>query len=503
MLKMKKDCFVLKSKIIDIEAKRDWIILINAKDAKKYGVKPASNILIGLEGQNIAAEVTLTDTLVKPGEVGIFEDLAKRFKIKSGSKIDFSLIGRLKSLDAVQKNMQHGVELTYKEVYSIIEDIASRKLSDVAVAFFIASTFFGAISRQEMYFMTKAMAETGKKLKFSGMVVDKHSVGGLAGNETTPIIIPIIASFGLLIPKTSSRAITSASGTADTMEVFSPVSFPLKKLEQIVKKTNACLVWGVGDVTPSDSRIIDIASQLYIESFAKMVPSIIAKKAALDVKYLVIDIPVNPTAKIKDMKTANELKDIMEDITKRMGMKAVVSINRAKGPIGRGFGGSLQARDDMYVLEQDERRPLDLEKRAIQLSGILLEMTKKAPKGKGEEYAKEAIVSGKALKKFREIIKVQGGNSRITADKIKLGTVQHQIKANKSGKISKIHNTNLVKTCRLLGSPFIKPAGIYLEKRLGETVNKGDVIFTFHTINKFHLNLALDGYKEKEIFEIK
>jgi len=497
---MKKDCFTLKSKIIDIEAKRDWVVLINAKDAKKYGIKPASNIL--MEG-GIATEVTLTDTLIKSGYVGIFEDLAERFKIKDGYDLDFSLIGRLKSLDAVQKNMQHGVELTYNEVREIIQDVSSRKLNDVAVAFFIASTFFGAISRQEMYFMTKAMAETGKKLKFPGMVVDKHSVGGLAGNETTPIIIPIIASHGLYIPKTSSRAITSASGTADTMEVFSPVSFPLKKLEKIVKKTNACLVWGVGDVTPSDSRIIDIASQLYIESFAKMVPSIIAKKAALDVEYLVIDIPVNPTAKIKNMKRANELKDIMEDITKRMGMKTIVSINKAKGPIGRGFGAVLQARDDMYVLEQHKNRPLDLEKRAIELSGILLELTGKAKKGQGEKLAKETLISGQALKKFKEIVKAQGGNSRIISDKLELGPVKYQIKAKKSGKITKVHNTNLVKTCRLLGSPFIKQAGVYMEKRLGDTVKKGEVLFTFYTITKFHLKLALEGYKDKEIFEIK
>jgi len=495
-----KQAFSLKTKIIDIEAKRDWVVLINAKDAKKYGIKPASSILME---RGIATEVTLTDSLVNPGEVGIFEDLADRFKIKNNQNINFSLIGRLKSLDAIQKNMQHGTELTYKEVYSIIEDVASRKLNDVAVAFFISSTFFGAISRQEMYFMTKAMAETGKKLKFPGKVVDKHSVGGLAGNETTPIIIPIIASHGLYIPKTSSRAITSASGTADTMEVFSPVSFSLKKLEKIVEKTNGCLVWGVGDVTPSDSRIIDIASQLYIESFAKMVPSIIAKKAALDVEYLVIDIPVNPTAKIKDMKRANELKDIMEDITKRMGMKTVVSINKAKGPIGRGFGALLQARDDMYVLEQHKNRPLDLEKRAIELSGILLELTGKAREGRGEELARETLASGQALKKFKQIIKAQGGNFRIRADKMKLGPVKYVVKAKRSGRITKVHNTNLVKTCRLLGSPFIKQAGVYMEKKLGDEVKKGDPLFSFYTITKFHLKLALEGYKEKEIFKIK
>jgi len=498
---MKQHNFFLKAKIIDIEARVAWIIVVNKNDCQKFGIRPGDGLVMHLKGQSIAAYVDVTDTLVKSGEVGIFEDLAQRFSIEQGEKLEFSLLGKPQSLDAIQKKML-GKRLTYKEMYSIISDIVSRKLNDVAVAFFVASSFFERISERELFYLTKAMAETGRKINFPGIVADKHSVGGLCGNETTPIIVPIIASFDIYIPKTCSRAITSASGTADTFETVAPVSFATKQLQKIVKKTKGCIVWGAGDVVPSDARIIEVASQLFIESFPKMVSSIMAKKVALGVKYLVIDIPVNPTAKIKSLRQARQLKKIFEYIAEKFGMKIKVSINAAKDPVGRGIGPALQIRDDLKVLEQKEDRPKDLEKRAVELAGYILELTNKAKEGQGRKLAQEALKSGKALKKLKEIIAAQGGNPNISSEKIKLAKTTYILKAKKSGKVKSIHNCNLAEICRILGSPFIKGAGIYLNKQVGEKVKKGDALCTFYTETPFRLNLALKTLKKKKIFEI-
>lgn len=496
---MKKSIFNLKAKIIDIEAKVAWIVVLNKIDCQKLGIKPGDGLVMHLKGQSIGVYVDVTDDLVKEGEVGIFEDLSHRFEIEEGEKLEFSLLGKPQSLDAIQKKLL-GNELTYKEMYSIVSDIVSRKLNDVAVAFFVASSFFEKISNKELFYLTKAMAETGKRVRFPGVVTDKHSVGGLCGNETTPIIVPIIASFGIYIPKTCSRAITSASGTADTMETVAKISFSTRELIEIVEKTKGCIVWGAGDIVPSDARIIEVASQLLVESYPKLISSIVAKKAAMGVKYLVIDIPVNKYAKIKNKKEAKELKRLFEEITKRFEIKTFVSINYVKGPIGRGIGPALQIRDDLLVLEQKENRPRDLEKRAIELAGHILELVGKAKKGKGKEMAKSSLASGKALVKFREIVKAQGGDPKISSDKIKLAEVKHEVKAKKSGKVKEVINCHLSEIARILGAPFIKGAGIYLNKKQGEKFKKGETLYILYTPTKFRLEMALKTLRKKKLF---
>ena len=496
-----KSKFSLKAKVLDIKARVSWIIVVNISDCEKIGIRPGDGLLMYLKGQSIGVFVDVTDALIKPGEVGIFEDLAGRFSISDGERIEFSLLGRPKSTLAIQKKL-FKKKLTYEEIYSIISDIVSRRLNDVAVAFFIASSFLEEISKEELFYLTKAMVETGKELKFPGIVVDKHSVGGLCGNETTPIIVPIIASLGLYIPKTCSRAITSASGTADSFETIAPVAFSVEKLQEIVSETSGCVAWGANDIVPSDARIIEIASQFYIESFEKMVSSIMAKKVAMGIKYLVVDIPINKTAKITSIAEANKLKKIFEYLAGKFKMKIRVSMNKAKGPIGRGIGPAFQIRDDLMVLEQKENRPIDLENRAVELAGVILEMTGKAKRNKGKEMARQALKSGRGLAKAKEIIKAQGGDDSISSEKIKLGEAKFEVKAKKSGRVKSINNHHLVEICRILGAPFIKEAGIYLDKQVGEKVKKGETIFTMHTISSLRLELAKKKLKAISLYEI-
>jgi len=498
---MKKTIFYLKAKIIDIEARVAWIVVLNKLDCQKLGIKPGDGLVMHLKGQSIGVYVDVTDELVREGEVGIFEDLSQRFEIDESEKLEFSLLAKPQSLDAIQKKLL-GDELTYKEMYSIVSDIVSRKLNDVAVAFFVASSFFEKISTKELFYLTKAMAETGKKIKFPGIVADKHSVGGLCGNETTPIIVPIVASYGIYIPKTCSRAITSASGTADTMETIAKVSFSTNELIKIVKKTKGCIVWGAGDIVPSDARIIEVASQLLVESYPKLVSSIVAKKVAMGVKYLVIDIPVNKYAKIKNKKEAEELRKLFEGITKRFKIKTYVSVNYTKGPIGRGIGPALQVYDDLLVLEQKENRPRDLEERAVELAGYILELVGKAKKGEGKEKAKSALKSGKALEKLREIVKAQGGDSKINSDKIKPAKIIYEVKAKKSGKVKEVINYHLSEIARILGAPFTKGAGIYLNKKQGEEFKKEETLYTLYAPTKFRLKMALKTLKKKKLLVV-
>ncbi|MGB9609177.1 MAG: thymidine phosphorylase, partial [Minisyncoccia bacterium] len=306
-----------------------------------------------------------------------------------------------------------------------------------------------------------------------------------------------------IIPKTSSRAVTSAAGTADTFEVLAPVTFKSQEVEKIVKKVGACLVWGAEKIAPADDRIIKTSYQLGIEPYTKMVISIMAKKVAMGITHLVLDVPVGPTTKIQTLKRAKQIKKLFLYLARKFKIKAKVLIQRSvKGPIGRGIGSVLEARDILRILQQKEDRPRDLEEKSIQLAGSLLELVGKAKKGTGSYLARKALVNGQAWQKMQEIIKAQGGQP-IDSEKLKLGKIRYNIKAKNSGRVIAIHNKNLVEICRLLGAPGEKTAGVYLHKVVREPVKKGEILYTLYTSSILHLNLAKEALKKIWIYKIR
>ncbi len=499
----------LRAKKLDIQAGHPWVVVLHQKDALRYGLRSGDELIFKWHRHRTVVMVNVTALteaidLVKPGFVGVFRDITNTYKIQNNNLIEFLLPGQPISVKAIQKKLLGG-RLSYSEIYSIIKDIVDHRLDEVQIAFFVASAFDKAsFSREEMYFLTKAMAGTGEMLHFNNRVADKHSVGGLPGNRVTPILVAILAGEGICIPKTSSRAITSAAGTADSFEVIAPVQLDIKKIKRVVKKTNGCLVWGGAvKLAPADDRILKTMYHLGIEPFSKMVVSIMAKKLAMGAKYLIIDMPVGKTAKVKNMKEARELKSLFKYIANRFGVKIYVAISKANGPIGRGIGPSLEARDILRVLQQKENRPMDLEKKSTIVAGKLLELCGKAPKGKGILIAEQSLRLRKAWRKMQEIIKAQGGNQNINSERIQQGTVQLAIKSKKNGRIIDIDNKNLVEICRLLGAPSEKKAGVYIHKVVGDKIKKGEILFTMYTVSQLHIKLAETALKEIDIFKIK
>jgi len=335
------------------------------------------------------------------------------------------------------------------------------------------------------------------------IIVDKHSVGGLAGNRTTMIAIPIIAAFGLYIPKTSSRAITSPAGTADTMEVLAPVSFSMRKIKEMVLKNKSCLIWGGGlSIAPADDLIIKVTRPLSLEPYDKMIVSIMAKKVAMGVKYLVIDMPVGPKTKIKTLKIANEIENKFLHLGKRFDIKIEVVKIPAKEPVGKGIGPALEARDVLRVLQRKHKRPLDLENKTLILAGKLLELAGQVQRGKGKAAATEILESGKAWKKMQAIIKSQGGNPNIDANSVTLGGEYFRVSSQKTGRVTAVDNRALDEIARTLGAPVEKMAGIYLHRRIGQRVKKGDKLFTFYAQNKDRIELAKKAIEKIEIYSI-
>lgn len=415
----------------------------------------------------------------------------------------------LEALAAIKKKLL-GKHLNYQEIFSLMDEIAHEKLGPILTTYFVAAGFKEGFSSQELYHLTKAMADTGAKLHFNGIVADKHSTGGLAGTRTTMILVPIIAAAGFKIPKNSSRAITTPSGTADTMEVLAPVTFSPPVIEKIVNKTGGCIVWGghLG-LAPADDIIIQVETPLAFESFDKIIVSIMAKKIASGDTHLVLDLPVGPTLKIRHFKDAEIIAEKFSFLAKKFNIKVSIDINQALEPAGHAVGPLLEAIDVLKVLEQTPDRPFILEAKALRLAGKLLDLCLSDNKKKlkvangGEEMAKGILSSGKALQKMREIIKAQGGNSQISVEDLKLAEYKYEVPSHKKGVVTSFNNLDLTIIAKILGCPSDKKAGIYIERRIDERVDKGDILCVLYSSDKWRLKEAQETLTNVPIYKIE
>lgn len=408
------------------------------------------------------------------------------------------------AIETIKKKLL-GKKLSYHEIYNLMDEISHKHLSDVLTTYFVASAFKEGFSTEEMYHLTKAMVETGTQLHFKGIVADKHSTGGVAGTRTTMIVVPIIAAAGFQIPKTSSRAITSPAGTADVMEVLSQVTFSPHEIEKMVERVGGCIVWGghLG-IAPADDIIIRIEEPLSFESFDKIVISIMAKKIAVGANHLVLDIPVGPTMKIRHFSDAEKVAQKFKNLGSKFGIEVITDVNETLEPAGHGVGPALEAQDVLRVLEQKKEWPLALEIKAVRLAGRLLDICFASAKidKNGEEEALSILQSGKALEKFREIVKAQKGDDQVSSDSIKFKDHKTEIKAEHSGKIHLLNNYNLNMIAKILGAPEQKFAGIRLNKKLDEKVDKNEEVYMLYSHDHYRLKEALITLKNFPIYEI-
>ncbi|OGY89864.1 MAG: AMP phosphorylase [Candidatus Komeilibacteria bacterium RIFCSPHIGHO2_01_FULL_52_14] len=495
--------YFLKALKLDVETGSPKIALLNEKEAWHYGIHAGDHLKLTLNGKPLYVSANTSKQRVKPGRIGLYKDIWEKTRITNGDIVQVAFQESAHSIQAIKRRLL-GKRLKYEEIYSIISDIATDQLSKVQITYFVASGFMHDYTNEELYFLTKAMAETGDMLHFPGLVADKHSVGGLAGNRTTMIVVPILAALGIKIPKTSSRAITSPAGTADTMEVLAPVTFTVDEIKKIVGKTNGCLVWGGGlSLAPADDKILQVSYPMSLEPYSKMIVSIMAKKVATGVNHLIIDMPVGPTTKIPDMETARMLEKKFQYVAAKFSIKLKVSMIKTSDPVGFGVGPALEARDVLRVLQQKKERPGDLSRKAVHLAGQLLELVDYCKPGAGATIAWKVLDSGRAWRKMREIIKAQGGDPNIDSEQITLGAYKKYYTAAKTGQIVFTDNKSLNLVCRTLGAPSVKLAGVYLNKEYGVSVRKGERLFTIYAENKERLNLASKALEKLRIFHIK
>jgi len=491
----------MKAKLFDIEAGK-YISVIHECDAKQLAVFPLDRVEIfnPRTKKRIVTVADLTDSVVKENEIGLFEDVRKIIGAKEKDILSVSAVPQPESVKLIKKKMDKQA-LTEKEIMEIVKDLSDNKLSEIEASAFVSAIYINGFSLEETISMTKALVKDGERLNIEKEpVVDKHSIGGVNG-RTTMILVPIIASQGLYIPKTSSRSITSSAGTADAMEILSNVCLSLEQIKKITEKIGGVIAWGGAiDLAPADDKIIKIEHPLSLDPNGQVIASVMGKKASVGARYVVIDIPVGPNTKVKTKEKAEAMARKFIEVGKSLGMKVEVVLTDGSKPCGKAFGPALEAKLVMEILEgklYDE-----LAEKACDLSGILLELAGKERKGMGAIKAKEILKNGKALKKMQEIIKAQGGKI-FSSDQIKLSPLKKKILSEKEGEIENINVKILNEVARIAGAPADKKAGVMLKAEDGQKIRLNDVLYEIYAENRRKLELAAKYAQKNNAIELQ
>lgn len=454
------------------------------------------------DGHSVLAVLNVVDdeTLLSPLELGLSEQVFDQFGLAEGAEVRICPANQPKSFVYVHRKIG-GDSLGFAEYFEIIRDIADNRYSKIEMTAYLVACAESGMDRDEVLYLTQAMVDTGERIDWGEpLVVDKHCIGGIPGNRTSMLIVPIVAAHGLFMPKTSSRAITSPAGTADTMEVFSEVELSIKQLQKIVRELRGCLAWGgTARLAPVDDVLIAVERPLAMDSPGQMVASILSKKLAAGATHLIVDIPVGPTAKVRSQQSAMRLRKLFEYVGDNLGLQIDVVITDGRQPVGRGVGPVLEAQDILQVLENDPQAPQDLREKALRLAGRIIEFDPDVRGGQGYAIARDILDSGRALEKFNAIMLAQGKKEQ----PLTRGKLTFEVLAEKDGRVSAIDNLQIARIASLAGAPLDKGAGIYLHKKLEQTVRRGEPLYTVYAEFQADLNFAKEAISHNNGVEVE
>jgi len=499
---MNKQVSILKYKHLGISTQNANVVFLKDDSyiSISEGFEALTRIRVSTKTNSIVASLNVvTSNILLKDEIGLSDTAAKKLDISEGDSLTVSHLETINSLEYLRAKI-YNHKLDYDAYQSIITDIVKGDYSNIHLSAFITACAGDRMEITEIADLTKAMIASGIQLKWhKDIVTDKHCIGGLPGNRTTPIIVSIITAFGLTMPKTSSRAITSSAGTADTMEVLTEVSLSPEQIKKVVNKEGGCFVWGdAARLSPADDILIKVEKALDIDSEGQLIASVLSKKAAAGSTHVIIDIPIGETAKVRSRKDAESLKSHIEIVGKEVGLIIKVVITDGSQPIGKGIGPALEAIDILKILRNESDAPMDLKQRSLLLAGTLLELSGKIAKGAGIKTAEDLLVSGKAYTKFKAICMAQGGFTEP-----KIGLYSHEVLSENKGTLIRIDNRKIAKLAKLSGAPEYKASGIQLNVHLGNTIKKGQLLYTIYAEAKSELKYALDYLKiHKDIMTI-
>jgi thymidine phosphorylase len=471
----------LKIRRLAIDTYRENVAYLHRECSlyRTEGFRARSKIVVTAGKRHILAVLNVVDddAIVARDELGLSEPAFAHLGARSGARVDIGHPVRPASLADVRRKIA-GERLDQDAMTGIIGDIAANHYSKPEIAAFLVATVQNELDRDEILYLTRAMVASGERLDWQEpLVADKHCIGGIPGNRTSLLVVPIVAAHGMLIPKTSSRAITSPAGTADTMEVLAHVQLTMAELRRVVRQQRGCIAWGgTAQLSPADDVLISVERPLGIDSQGQLIASILSKKIAAGSTHLLIDIPVGPSAKVRRMQEAHRLRKLFEYVGDQLGIHLDVIITDGRQPIGHGIGPVLEARDAMQVLQGDPAAPADLRQKALRLAGRILEFDPDVRGGQGFAIARDILDSGRALEKMHAIITAQGAPLHAHVP----GRLRFDVKSPRSGYVSEIDNLQLARIASFAGAPAAKGAGVDLFKKLGDRVRSGEPLYRVH-----------------------
>jgi thymidine phosphorylase len=473
------DAPLLTARRIGLHTQHQPVVLLAADSpaSRAEGLGPHAQVLLCKDGREVTATLyQVTSGLIGPGEAGLSEAAWTLLGVAEGDVVSVRHPPSLESFSSVRRRI-YGQRLTRPEMTAIVGDVVGGRYMDAQLSAFLTACTAMPLDIDETAALTQAMAQAGERLSWkSPVVIDKHCVGGLPGNRTTPIVVAIAAACGLTMPKTSSRAITSPAGTADTMEVLAPVELSAAQMRRVVEAEGGCIVWGGAmNLSPADDVLIRVERVLDMEAQGQVVASVLSKKVSAGATHVILDLPVGPTAKLRSADSADSMVTLFTAVAERVGLTVRCLLTDGGQPVGRGIGPALEARDVMAVLRGDADAPQDLARRAVILAGAALELAGAAAAGQGEAMARASLQSGAALTRFERICEAQGGMRDIP-----LAAIQRTITAAHSGRVTQINNRKIARLAKLAGAPDAKAAGIDLHVHLGDEVAAGQPLATLH-----------------------
>jgi thymidine phosphorylase len=458
------------------------------------GFTASSRVSVHYKEQAVTATINVVDKRVlEPGQVGLSKIAFKRLAVSELDKVRIKHAPVLKSLGAVRKKI-YGHDLNELEITEIIQDISAHHYSDIEIASFLSVCAGSRMNIDEIAYLTNAMVACGKRLNWShkGQIFDKHCIGGLPGNRTTPLVVSVVSAGGLMIPKTSSRAITSPAGTADTMEALTNVSLAIDELKRVVDNTGACLAWGGAvNLSPADDLLIRIERALELDGEAQLIASVLSKKIAAGSTHAVIDIPVGKTAKVRSQLEADRLKFLFIHVGEMCGITIRCVITDGTHPVGAGVGPVEEAKDILNTLNGHPNAPKELRERALLLSAHLFDLSNNLGLEAGYSKAESLLNSGAAWLQFKRIVEAQGGFKTLPTAKY-----SHSEFAQASGALTEIDNRKLARLAKLAGAPFSHSAGIRLNVSIGDHVQLKEPLFTLFSDSIGERNYALEYYQD-------
>lgn len=480
----------LRARRLGIDTYREPVAFLRADCAvcRAEGFRSMSRLRAAHGTRAVVAtlNVVVEHTLLAADEIGLSESAWNTLGLQPGDAVEVSHAEAVDSFSAV-RNKIYGGSFSGAELRRIVHDVGAGSYSSIQTAAFVTACAGERMSLEETLELTRAMIEAGTRLAWQQHpVMDKHCVGGLPGNRTTPIVVAIVAACGLTIPKTSSRAITSPAGTADMMETLAPVDLTLDHMRRVVEREGGCVVWGGSmALSPTDDILIQVERPLDFDSTGQLTASILSKKAAAGSTHLLIDIPVGSTAKVRDTAAADRLSERLLAVGEALGIQTRVVCTDGSQPVGRGIGPVLEALDVLAVLRGDAAAPTDLRQHAVLLAGLLLELGGRVGAGQGGALAHATLESGEAWARFQAICEAQGGmrQPRAAPHRLPLPAPCH-------GRVRSIDSRRLARVAKLAGAPLSPAAGVEILVRLGQDLSAGEPLYVIHAQTPGELDYA-------------